>query len=92
MSERIARNVVSVTVIAIRIFWALLLLLNVSPPPPKTGERPVPGACKRIAVTRSTEMIICKIVIIISPIISFQLLFANYWTENLMETVYNSGR
>jgi len=52
-----------------RNFVALLLLLKDSPPPPKTGERPVPGACNKIAVTNKTDTIICKMDTIITPII-----------------------
>jgi hypothetical protein len=61
---------VASTIVAIsRNFVALLLLLKDSPPPPKTGDKPVPGACRRIAATRSVETIIWKMVIIITPII-----------------------
>lgn len=42
-------------------FCALLLLRNASPPPPKTGESPDPGACKRIAATRRTATTIWNI-------------------------------
>ncbi len=69
MSEKTASIVESEIVVIRRNFCALRLLLKDSPPPPKTGERPVPGACKRIAVTKSAAIMICKIVITISPII-----------------------
>lgn len=58
MTERIASNEARTTVMISRNFWALLLVLNVSPPPPNTGESPLPGACNKIEVTSSTEMII----------------------------------
>ena len=69
MRERIARREASAIVVISRNLVALLLLLKDSPPPPKTGESPVPGACSKIAATRSTETIIWKIEIIIRPII-----------------------
>ena len=58
------------TIVAtIKNFCALLLLRNASPPHPNTGESPVPGACNIIAATRSIEITICIIEIIITPII-----------------------
>jgi len=58
----------------IRNFCALRLLRYASPPAPKTGESPVPGACKRTAAIKRVEITICKIVITISPIIYVLLL------------------
>jgi len=61
------------------------LLRNASPPPPKTGERPVPGACNNIAATSIIETTICRMVIIITPIIYVLLpemqVFADHDTE-----------
>ena len=69
MSERMPKIVASTIVAMSRNFVALLLLRKASPPPPKTGDKPVPGACSKIAVTRRIETIICKMVNTISPII-----------------------
>ena len=69
INERIASKEARATVIIIRNFCALRLLLKASPPPPKTGDKPVPGACNKTAVTNKTAIIIWKIVITIRPII-----------------------
>ena len=68
-SERIARTAARAIVAIKRNFCALLFVRYASPPPPNTGDKPVPGACKRITVTSKIEKIICIIVITIWPII-----------------------
>lgn len=62
MTEKTATRVASTMVAIIRNFCALLLLRKASPPPPKTGDKPVPGACNKIAVINNIETIICIIV------------------------------
>ena len=76
MSERIPRIDARAIVAIRRNFWALLLLRNASPPPPKTGDNPVPGACRRTAAIKRTEVSICRTVMTIAVIISFHKAFA----------------
>lgn len=84
VNERIARSVARVTVETIKNFCTLRLLRYASPPLPKTGDNPVPGACNRIAAIRSTEIIICKIVNTIIQIIAFHYAIANCTYDYLL--------
>lgn len=68
MSEKIARSEARTMVAIRRNLVALLLLRNASPPPPKTGDSPVPGACSKIAATSKIETTTCKMVITIAQL------------------------
>lgn len=76
-----------------RNFCALRLLLKDSPPLPKTGDKPVPGACNKITTIKRTAITICTIERIISTIIYVLLremqVFANYGKEEMR---YRRGR
>lgn len=60
--EIIARSSAKTPVAVKRNFSMFLLLLNISPPPPKTGERPPPWDWRRMAIISRTEIMICKMV------------------------------
>src|SRR6266403_1818052 len=82
-NERIARSRESITVAVIRNFSTFLLLRYISPPPPKTGESPPSGACKRIEMTRSTATTICAPTIIVCNIVfvNYTIRFGAYLTD-----------
>src|SRR5205814_234847 len=60
INEEIASITESTIVAIIKTFSTFLLLRYISPPPPKTGDRPPSGACNNIAPTSNIEITICN--------------------------------